>query len=261
MNRDRSMIEADLHAYVDGHLDDHGRDRVAAWLAEHPEDRSKVEQWQAQADLLRDAFSPYETGHRDDHFLLSRSVMRKHRLCVTALRAAAACLIFAVGTVTGQLLPSMLSVPDEMQMLAGASDISHQSKSAYLIYASEVRHPVEVGANEQQHLTRWLGKRLGYPFAIPDLTNIGFDLVGGRLVPVSGKPGAMLMYQNKAGQRVTVLIGHNPENRATSFRMASADGIETFYWIDDEIGYAVSGEIAQADLQKIAEECYRQFPT
>ena len=261
MNRDRSMTDADLHAYVDGHLDDRERDRVAAWLAEHPEDRIKVEQWQAQADLLRNTFSPYETERHEDHMLLSRAVKGQHRLRFWAWRAAAACLIFAAGTVTGQLLPSMRSASDETQMLASASDISHQGKSAYLIYASEVRHPVEVGAEEQQHLATWLGKRLGYPFAIPDLTSIGFDLVGGRLVPVSGKPGAMLMYQDKGGQRVTVLIGHNPENRTTSFRMASADGVETFYWIDNEIGYAVSGEIAQADLQKIAEECYRQFPT
>ena len=63
------------------------------------------------------------------------------------------------------------------------------------------------------------------------------------------------------GRRVTVLIGHNEENRTTSFRMASADGIETFYWIDNDLGYAVSAELTRAEVQAIAEECYRQFPT
>lgn len=261
MNRDSRITETDLHAYVDGHLDDHERERVASWLADNPEEQAKVDDWQAQANLLRNTFLPYETTHADDHKLFSRPISTTRRLPRWLLQASAACLIFVAGAVTGQLLPSMQNPPIDPAMLANAGDISHQSKSAYLIYASEVRHPVEVGANEQQHLARWLGKRLGYPFAIPDLTSIGFDLVGGRLVPVSGKPGAMLMYQDKGGQRVTVLIGHNPENRTTSFRMASADGVETFYWIDNEIGYAVSGEIAQADLQKIAEECYRQFPT
>ncbi|MOA19015.1 hypothetical protein D3C78_1393670 [compost metagenome] len=71
----------------------------------------------------------------------------------------------------------------------------------------------------------------------------------------------MLMYQDKTGRRVTVLIGHNEENRTTSFRMASADGIETFYWIDNELGYAVSAELTRDEVQAIAEECYRQFPT
>lgn len=57
-----------------------------------------------------------------------------------------------------------------MTLASLTTDIPAQAKSAYLIYASEVRHPVEVGAGEQQHLATWLGKRLGYPFAIPDLS-------------------------------------------------------------------------------------------
>ena len=61
--------------------------------------------------------------------------------------------------------------------------------------------------------------------------------------------------------RVTVLVGRNGDNRTTSFRFASASGIETFYWIDGDLGYAVTGDISRDVLQQIAEECYRQFPT
>jgi anti-sigma factor RsiW len=258
MNSNDAITETDLHAYIDGHLDETDRVRVEAWLAEHPEDRSRIEAWQAQAQMLRSTFSAFETTKEEDQALLTPA---PRRWMPFFARNAAACLIFAAGAIAGQFVPLMRVAPDNPAIASNVSDISTQAKSAYLIYASEKRHPVEVGADEQAHLATWLGKRLGYPFAIPDLTSIGFDLVGGRLVPVSGKPGAMLMYQDKAGQRVTVLIGHNAENRETSFRMASADGIETFYWIDNELGYAVSGEIAQAQLQKIAEECYRQFPT
>jgi anti-sigma factor RsiW len=257
MNSNNAMTETDLHAYVDGHLGEADRLRVEAWLADHPEDRTRIEEWQAQARLLRSTFAPYETGRDNDRLLLKAA---PRRWAPVLMRTAAACLIFTAGAVAGQFLPQMRSTPLPSSPLTETVDISAQSKSAYLIYASEVRHPVEVGADQQQHLGTWLGKRLGAPFTIPDLTSIGFDLVGGRLVPVSNRPGAMLMYQNKAGQRVTVLIGHNPDNRETSFRLASADGIETFYWIDNGLGYAVSGEVAKADLQKIAEECYRQFP-
>lgn len=257
MNSTDAISETDLHAYVDGHLGDAERLRVEAWLADHPEDRKRIAEWQTQAQMLRNAFAPYETGRESDRLMLTAAPRRWAPLLA---RTAAACLIFAAGAVAGQFLPQMRLKAPEAASLTQTADISSQSKSAYLIYASEVRHPVEVGADQQQHLGTWLGKRLGSPFAIPDLSKIGFTLVGGRLVPVSGKPGAMLMYQNQAGQRVTVLIGHNPDNRETSFRLASADGIETFYWIDNALGYAVSGEISKDDLQKIAEECYRQFP-
>ena len=37
--------------------------------------------------------------------------------------------------------------------------------------------------------------------------------------------------------------------------------LETFYWIDGELGYAVTGEILRETLREVAEECYRQFPS
>jgi anti-sigma factor RsiW len=78
---------------------------------------------------------------------------------------------------------------------------------------------------------------------------------------VDSKPGAFFMYEDAAGKRLSVIVGRNPENRDTSFRFASNDGVETFYWIDGELGYAVSGEISRDQLRQIAEECYRQFPS
>jgi anti-sigma factor RsiW len=262
MKRPDAITEDDLHAYVDGLLSDDDRAAVEAWLAERPEEQARVEEWRKQADILRNAFASYAAAHPHDASMLSpQKKARTWRAKPVLLQTAAALLIFVAGAAAGRLLPPSFSTPQDVTLASLTTDIPAQAKSAYLIYASEVRHPVEVGAGEQQHLATWLGKRLGYPFTIPDLSKIGYDLVGGRLIPVSGKPGAMLMYQDKTGRRVTVLIGHNEENRTTSFRMASADGIETFYWIDNELGYAVSAELTRDEVQAIAEECYRQFPT
>ncbi len=140
-----------------------------------------------------------------------------------------------------------------------AESLPRQAQSAFLIYASEVRHAVEVGPDQQAHLANWLGKRLDHPLNIPDLSSLGFSLVGGRLLPVNGKAGALFMYEDASGQRLTVLLGRNPDNRETSFRIDSSGGVETFYWIDGPIGYAVTGEVPRALLQKVADECYRQF--
>lgn len=261
MTRDNAITESDLHAYADGLLAGDERARVEQWLELNPQAREKVENWHAHAKALRQAFAPYHTAKYDDHKLLNALQTGNKRLMPIVFRAAAACLIFAAGAFAGQFVPLLPKKADAPATTQVAADISTQAESAYLIYASEVRHPVEVGADQQAHLATWLGKRLGYPFTVPDLTSIGFELVGGRLVPVSGKAGAMLMYQNGSGERVTVLVGRNPQNRTTSFRLANADGVATFYWIDNDIGYAVSGEISRSDLRKIAEECYRQFPT
>ncbi|MFC0805989.1 MULTISPECIES: anti-sigma factor family protein [Sinorhizobium] len=256
-----TVSDDDLHAYVDGHLAQPERERIESWLEKQPAKAEEVRQWQAQATALKQHFASYARSGEEDRSLIS--ARRKSRstgwasAVPTLRRLAAGLLIFAAGALAGAYGPDLVAPPPES---ADASEaLPRQAQSAFLIYASEVRHPVEVGASEREHLATWLGKRLDYGLKIPDLSSLGFSLVGGRLVPVNDTAGAMLMYEDVTGERLTVLLGRNPENRETSFRISSRGEVETFYWIDGEIGYAVTGEVPRALLQKVADECYRQF--
>lgn len=257
----KPVTEADLHAYVDGFLDAERRQVVERWLSDHPQEAAEVRQWQAQAADLQAAFSGYARPDDNDGRLLSRAKTAPPPSTVWRRSAliAASLLLFVSGAAAGIYGERFINEPGSIQTTADS--LPGQSKTAFLVYASEKRHPVEVGADQQEHLVTWLGKRLDYKLVAPDLTSLGFSLVGGRLLPVNGKAGAMLMYQDTAGQRLTVLLGKNPENTETSFRFESAGTLETFYWIDGSIGYAVTGEVSRAKLQEIAEECYRQFET
>lgn len=256
MSEMHPVPEADLHAYADGLLDEAGRRRVEAHLAENPEAARMVADWQAQNDGLRNAFAGYATTRASDLALVAGHATHAPRRLAMA---AAAALVFVLGGLAGHFGPTLLQkqpVQTAMETLPG------EARNAYLIYASEVRHPVEVFADQEAHLATWLGKRLAIDdMKVPNLQTLGFKLVGGRLLPVADKPGAMFMYQDEAGRRITVLVGRNEDNRETSFRFASTDNVETFYWIDGALGYAVTGDIPRDLLQQIAEECYRQFPT
>ncbi|MEK1931636.1 MAG: anti-sigma factor [Pararhizobium sp.] len=255
------VTEADLHAFVDGHLDDDRRREVERWLQDHPQEAAEVQQWQAQAKDLKAAFSGYARLGDNDRALLNSkaksvtpaSFWRKAGLLAASL------LLFLSGAGAGIYVNRFYAGSPPVETTSALESLPGQSKTAFLVYASEKRHPVEVGADDEAHLVTWLGKRLDYKLVAPDLRSQGFSLVGGRLVPVNGRAGAMLMYQDAGGQRLTVLLGKNPENGETSFRFESSGSIETFYWIDGEIGYAVTGEVTRAKLQAIAEECYRQF--
>ncbi|MBP2236962.1 anti-sigma factor RsiW [Sinorhizobium kostiense] len=256
-----TVSEDELHAYVDGHLSEPERERIETWLKMHPAEAEEVRQWQAQAAALKQHFAAYARSDASDRQLVIAHSRSTEAPSVAPLlrRAAAALLIFVAGALTGAFAPRFVAPVDPRASTTAVQSLSEQAQSAFLVYASEVRHPVEVGSDQQAHLATWLGKRLDYDLKLPDLSTLGFSLVGGRLVPVNGTAGAMLMYEDATGRRLTVLLGRNPQNRETSFRFASHAGLETFYWIDREIGYAVTGDVARDLLKKIAEECYRQF--
>jgi len=244
-----------LHAYADAQLSAEDMARVERWLREHPDDLAQVREWQAQNRAIQVMFAPYRTARPDDAAMFADAPQpaRSGWLRIPAAIAAGLCL-FLAGVATGHFLPaSPAHVPVEQ------AELHDEASSAFLIYASEVRHPVEVRADEKDHLVTWLGKRLGHKFAAPDLSGLGFNLVGGRLVPVNGKAGALLMYEDATGKRLTVMVGQSSENDVTSFRFASNGPVETFYWIDDNLSYAVTGEIPRDMLRRIADTCYRQF--
>ncbi len=258
MNERRPVCEADLHAYADGFLDDADCRRVEEHLAENPDMARMVADWQAQNDGLRNAFAPYAVSRVSDLQLIAGAGARGRPAAQRRLAtAAAAAFVFVLGGLAGHFGPMPLETPP---MATAMEALPQEARNAYLVYAGEVRHPVEVFADQEAHLASWLGKRLSIAdLRIPNLQPVGFKLVGGRLLPVADKPGALFMYEDKTGRRVTVLVGRNEGNRTTSFRFASAKGVETFYWIDGDLGYAVTGDIPRELLQTISEECYRQF--
>ena len=246
------VTENDLHAYADGQMAAEDAARVEAWLADHPEDAARVAAWQSQNEAIRDMFAPYARTLPQD---AARLKTPPHRPLTERLplRVAAAVLLFVLGTATGLAIPSVLGSP------ATATPIFEQASDAYTIYAREVRHPVEVWAGEKDHLVAWLGKRLGEKIVAPDLASAGYTLVGGRLVPVDGNAGALLMYEDKSGKRLTLLLGRTAKKTETAFQFASEGTVETLYWMDNGLAYAVSGEVSREALRTVADLCYRQF--
>lgn len=248
----KPVTEEELTAYADGHLAECELERLETWLAAHPDDAMRVARWREQNHAIRAMFAPYATAHPGDAQRVLGHASRSGRPRIP-LQVAAALLLFALGTATGLALPSFLGSS------ATATPIFEQAREAYTIYSRDVRHPVEVWAGERDHLVAWLGKRLGEKIVAPDLSPLGFSLVGGRLVPVDGKAGALLMYEDKQGKRLTLLLGQTAKKDETSFMFASKGTIETLYWKDDGLAYAITGEVNRDTLRSIADACYRQF--
>jgi anti-sigma factor RsiW len=162
------------------------------------------------------------------------------------------------GIAIGLALPLLRPAP--VVTVATAAPLPIRAARAHLVYTPEVRHPVEVDAKDQDHLVKWLSKRLGLPLKVPVLATEGFELLGGRLLPGPDGPVAQFMYQDGSGKRLTLYISRpHAGDKVTAFRFAQDNGVSVFYWIDDDCGYALSGEVDKPTLARVASSVYHQI--
>ena len=244
----KNVTETELHAYVDGQLDSARRVEVEAYLAANPAQAERVRAYALQNEKLHMLFDstlgepiPEALRHRPARFTLRP--MRYAALLAAAL----------IGGSFGWALRGT-------SPLTIAQTMPQRAAMAHLVYAPEVRHPVEVSAKEEAHLIQWLSKRLGGPVHAPSLQDLGFELVGGRLLPDQAGPAAQFMYQDARGERLTLYVRNALSgNRETAFRYAQEGKVGVFYWVDGPFGYALTGEFERPQLLRIAENVYRAF--
>lgn len=247
------VTEAELHAYFDGELSPERRRAVEAYLATHPEDADRLESYRGQDMLIRRAYRTLAERPLPQRLL--RAVPRpdtpRARGWWRPLAAAAGIALFAVGAASGWYGHELLApAPRTESLVADAA-------AAHLVYAVEVRHPVEVPASEQAHLATWLGRRLEVPLRVPDLAESGYELVGGRLLPAAnGQPAAQLMYQDGGGRRVTLYVRATPGDEQTAFRFAREGDLSALYWRDGEVAWVLVGELPRAQLLELANRVY-----
>ncbi|SNS49602.1 Transmembrane transcriptional regulator (anti-sigma factor RsiW) [Noviherbaspirillum humi] len=247
------ISEQDLHGYADDRLDAPRRAEVEAWLDAHPERREQVEAWRRQSGRLHGAYDA----------VLEMPVPARLMPAANAPRwpdvkrlAAVAWLL--VGGLAGYLMHgATASSPSDR---AVAASLPRMAAVAHAVYAPEVRHPVEVGADQEAHLSAWLSKRLGAPLKPPRLDAAGFHLVGGRLLPGDTGEVAQFMYEDEKRQRLTLYVQPGTAGaEPASFRYANENGIDVFYWIDGGFGYALSGKTGRDEMLRLTTLVYRQL--
>ncbi len=245
------ITESELLAYVDGRLPATRAAEVAQHLAQHEEDARRVAAWREQNAALQAAFDPLLAAPVPAR--LQAAVRRSNRRGLIQYAVAAG--LMAISGLAGWHLHGFV-VLERAQTVY----LVRNAAIAHAVYTPEVRHPVEVGADQEEHLVRWLSKRLGTGLKVPHLAPQGYALVGGRLLTDERGPAAQFMYQDGKGQRLTLYVRINTEVRAqTAFRFAQEKGVGVFYWLDGRIGYALSGDTDRGELLRVADAVYQQL--
>jgi anti-sigma factor RsiW len=252
--RDSPVTEDELHAYVDGELPADRGEAVTAWLSENPEQAALVAAWRAQGEAIRARYGAVAEEPVPERLKLDQ-VMRNGRgvRSWAAMAAAAAIAAFVIGGAAGWMARGASAAAP-----TSAGGLAADAMEAHKLYVVEVRHPVEVPGNERAHMTRWLSKRLGYEQRIPDLQAIGLKLVGGRLLPGPTGAAAFYMYEGASGERFTLYCSKvtTPES---ALRFKQGSRFDAFYWVDNKIGYVVSGPDGRDRLEHVTKMIYEQL--
>ncbi|PHV48802.1 hypothetical protein CSQ91_15135 [Janthinobacterium sp. BJB301] len=256
----QAISEAQLHALADGVLPQAQRAAVDAHLRAHPEDAARVDAWREQNRQLRALFDPVLDEAVPPYLLQAASppaangAWQRH-----AMQAAAAIVLVIAGGMGGWLLRG--DGGDMRTTSASPMSLARSAAIAHAVYTPEVRHPVEVGVEQEAHLVQWLSKRLGSKLQPPALSPLGYHLIGGRLLPGDGDgPVAQFMYEDGGGKRLTLYVAKERAGRQeTAFRYTQEKELSVFYWIDGQLGYALSASLPKRELGKIADAVYAQL--
>jgi len=246
-----SVNDNDLHAFLDGELAPARAAEVEAWLADHPEAAGKVAAWRAQHDALHALFDPVLDEPVPAH-LTRLPARRSWWPTPRALAATVAWL--AIGGLIGYTLHGWQAPPVETTQLAERAALAH------VVYTAEVLHPVEVTTEQESHMVQWLSKRLGRELHTPDFSGLGYQLMGGRLLPGDKGPAAQFMYQNPGGVRLTLYVSvPGKETPQTAFRYEEEGNAHVLYWVDRDLGFALVGEADRTHLMEFAHVAYKAF--
>lgn len=257
--------DAELHAYVDGALPATRCSEVADYLAANPEAAERVRAWAAQKQELRALFEPVLDEPLPERLRALAvpppvAVDPQKRAIFTRWsleRIAAGLLMALVGGVAGWLGHAQYQSADRVAQMM---PLPRQAAVAHVVFSPDVRRPVEVSAEQEDQLVAWLSKRLGTPVRPPKLAALGYELIGGRLLPGNSGPVAQFMYHDASGQRLTLYVTtENATNRDTGFRFAREGPVNVFYWIDGKFGYALSAGIDKGELARVATAVYDQL--
>lgn len=257
MSEKQPIGEAEIQHWADGRLDESWRAELETWFAAHPEEAERAAAYRSINEQLR---ARYDTVVNEPvPARLASAARRGSRLRSLLLVAGWVALGIALGSVAGWELHALQAQAPAAK--AEAPVIARRAALAHATYSPEVRHPVEVGADQEEHLVAWLSKRLGGDVRAPKLEGEGMALVGGRLLPRDPGPVAQFMYQNAQGRRVTLYVRtEGIDQRETAFRFAREGNVRVFYWIDRKFGYALSSaDLERDELLKLANVVYRQL--
>jgi len=249
----RPITEDDLHGYVDQALSAERRAEVASYLDNHPDIAKRFAGFADQRQWLRAALAPIAEEPVPAALNLSRMIESRRRPGPARWAIAAMLLLCIGGAVGWDLRGSLQPAP------GGLAALAQEASDSFEVYAPDRVRPVEMRASDSAELVQWVSSRLHRTVKVPDLSPLGYRLMGGRLIATSHGPAAMFMYDNDRGSRIVMLTRPmNSADQNAPMTARSKGDVAGFTWADGGTGYSVVGQAPAEVLKPLADDVRKQ---
>jgi anti-sigma factor RsiW len=245
----RPVQEDDLHAYVDDRLDAARRVEVEQHLRTNPALQRRVEGWRQQAEALRDALAfradePVPSSLHLGRLLEQRVARRQRGMFGSPWRVAAAMLLtLGLGAAAGWTIRGP-------QRMGEVARLGVEAAAAHSVFAVDPTRPIEIGPDNRGELVGWIASKLHETVTVPDLTGLGYRLIGGRVLSTMIGPAAMLVYDDSNGTRMTVFLQPMRSDKA-AMQPVHSGAANGYAWIDAHMGYSVISD-GESSTQALA---------
>ena len=133
---------------------------------------------------------------------------------------------------------------------------SHEQLIASAVLAGHIRslqpgHLIDVPSSDRHTVKPWFQGKLDFSPPVPDLSELGWTLVGGRLDYADGRPVAVLVYQRRM-HNINVFLWPNHGSADDAIREETAQGYQILHWNGAEMTYWMVSDLNNAELLDLA---------
>jgi anti-sigma factor RsiW len=245
-----------LPAYLDEELDVSDSLRVQKHLA----DCQDCQQTQEQQLVLRSALRDPDLRAYPSADFSKRIEAAVHRAAKEEARARRSSRFDFLRFESFRWLPAaavlLLMTAAGAFLVANSLRSSHQQRIASAVLAGHIRslqpnHLIDVPSSDRHTVKPWFQGRLDFSPPVPDLSELGWTLVGGRLDYVDGRPVAVIVYQRRM-HNINVFLWPNHGSADDSIRQEEAQGYQILHWNGAEMTYWLVSDLNNAQLLELA---------
>jgi anti-sigma factor RsiW len=242
------ISDEELHAFIDGELDDARARSVAAMIAASPELTELTDQYGADKALIARIYGPLID--RPVPLSMMRPLAREKP---ASRNRPAARIISAVAAIAAMIMVAWVGYP----IISGAM-IEPLVADALAVRKGDVHADRQFTGSQiatSDARDRLAETALAVPVKVPNLEKSGYVLAAVTVYPDHGnRQSLQLSYRGRNGELFTVYM--RPTAGADRFELTRRGDMQICVWQNDNLSVVMLGEMSARDMLRVATSTY-----